>query len=46
MGSRTQPAASDRVYEDFVPLYEWDRNERLVNVMLPGKCFFKFSILT
>ncbi|KAG5064527.1 hypothetical protein GLYMA_02G272600v4 [Glycine max] len=36
MGSRTQPAASDRVYEDFVPLYEWDRNERLVNVMLPG----------
>ncbi|CAJ1971165.1 unnamed protein product [Sphenostylis stenocarpa] len=36
MGSRTQPAASDRVYEDFEPLYEWVRDERQVNVMLPG----------
>ncbi|TKY57056.1 Inactive protein RESTRICTED TEV MOVEMENT 2 [Spatholobus suberectus] len=35
MGSRTQPSA-DRVYEDFEPFYEWNRDERLVNVMLPG----------
>jgi len=42
MASRTQPA-SDFVYEDFEPLYEWVRDERLVNVMLPGKCPFSSS---
>ncbi|BAT80945.1 hypothetical protein LR48_Vigan07g043400 [Vigna angularis] len=35
MASRTQPA-SDLVYEDFEPLYELVKEERLVNVMLPG----------
>lgn len=36
MGSRTQQAVADRIYEDFEPFYEWDRDQRLVNVMLPG----------
>lgn len=51
MASRTQPA-SDLVYEDFQPLYEWVKDERLVNVMLPGKfllyafnIYIHFSIL-
>ncbi|XP_020213664.1 uncharacterized protein LOC109797912 [Cajanus cajan] len=35
MGSRIQ-SSSDRVYEDFEPFYEWDRDQRLVNVLLPG----------
>lgn len=35
MGSRTQPAA-DPIYVDFEPFYEWDRDQRVVNVMLPG----------
>jgi len=37
MASSTQPA-SGVVYDDFEPLYEWVREERLVKVMLPGKC--------
>jgi len=44
MTSRTQPA-SGAVYEDFEPLYEWDRDQRLVKVMLPGKCILNFSNL-
>lgn len=44
MASRTQPA-SDLVYEDFQPLYEWVKDERLVNVMLPGKfLLYAFNI--
>ncbi|ESW13595.1 hypothetical protein PHAVU_008G209700 [Phaseolus vulgaris] len=35
MASSTQPA-SGVVYDDFEPLYEWVREERLVKVMLPG----------
>ncbi|KAL2316958.1 hypothetical protein Fmac_030834 [Flemingia macrophylla] len=35
MDSTTKPSA-DRVYEDFEPYYEWNRDERVVNVLLPG----------
>lgn len=40
---KTQPAAN-RVYENFVPDHEWSRDEGRFTVMLPGKCYFKFTI--
>lgn len=44
MDTKTQTAA-DRVYEDFEPPHEWDKNDGRFTVMLPGKHFFKFSNL-
>lgn len=35
MDTKSQPAA-DRVYEDFEPYYEWDRDEASIDVLLPG----------
>jgi hypothetical protein len=42
MDTMIKPEA-DRVYEDFEPYYEWDKNDRRFIVMLPGKCYFMFS---